>query len=329
MTNSFFLTKWFLEGMQWVYNNVGDVVITILIWTLLIRLLTVFSDIKTRKSSADMARIQPQIQKLQARYKNDPQKLQVEQSKLMKKEGVSMFGSCLPLLITMPLFFCFIYAFRAWGYEQVIKLLISDDPAALFASYKFLWVNNIWQPDNGMSPVIQDAVAFLSTKNLDKLIYLERNPEVWQKLIDLGIAAVKSTELLPSGQTAVYYTFLTSEAAINAYNTTLAPCVQMYAGYSNGWFILPVLAGGLGFLSSWISMKGQPQQSGANAQAQQTSKIMMYMMPIMFFVCCLQANAAFSIYWVFSSILMIIITLILNQKFNPKNELLQAEESKK
>ncbi len=325
MTNSFFLTKWFLEGMQWVYNNVGDVVLTILIWTLLIRVLTIFSDIKTRKSSADMARIQPQIARLQQRYKNDPQKLQMEQSKLMKKEGVSMFGSCLPLLITMPLFFCFIYAFRAWGYEQVIKLLISDDPAKLFESYKFLWVNNIWQPDNGMSPVIQDALSFLKTKDLDKLIYLSRNPEIWQKLIDMGIAAVSGTELLPSGETLVHYTFLTTDAAINAYNAALAPCIEMYAGYNNGWFILPVLAGALGLLSSWISMKGQPQNA-ANEQAQATSKIMMYMMPVMFFIACLSANAAFSIYWVFSSVLMIIITLILNKKFKVDPEMMQTEE---
>jgi len=316
MTNSFFLTKWFLVGMQWVYNNVGDVVITILIWTVLIRLLTLFSDIKTRKSSADMQRIQPQLQKLQQRYKNDPQKLQVEQSKLMKKEGVSMFGSCLPMLITMPIFFCFLSAFRAWGYEKVIELLISEDPAALFASYKFLWVNNIWQPDNGLSPVIQEAATFLGTKDLEKLIMLDKNPEIWQKLIDMGLAAVSSTELLPNGNTLVHYTFLTTDSAVAAYNAALAPCMEMYAGYNNGWFAFPLLAGALGFLSSWISMRGQPKNAG-NEQAQQTSKIMMYMMPVMFFVACLSANAAFSIYWVFSSVLMILITLVLNKKFKP------------
>ena len=323
MTNSFFLTKWFLEGMQFVYNNVGDIVLTILIWTLLIRAITVFSDIKTRKSSADMARIQPQIAKIQQKYKNDPQKAQMEQSKLMKKEGVSMFGSCLPLLITMPLFFCFIYAFRAWGYEQVIRLLVSENPTELFSSFRFLWVNNIWQPDNGMSPVIQEAASFLATKNLDKHIYLDRNPEVWQKLVDMGIAAV-STVTSESGAATQVYTFLTTDAAVAAYNQALAPCMAMYAGFNNGWFILPVLAGGLGFLTSWISMKGQPQTG--NEQAQSTSKIMMYMMPAMFFICCLQANAAFSIYWVFSSIVSTIITVILNKKFKPASA--DLEETK-
>ncbi len=320
MTNSFFLTKWFLLGMQWVYSNVGDVVITILISTLLIRLITVFSDIKTRKSSAGMARIQPQIQRLQERYKNNPQKLQQEQTKLMKKEGVSMFGSCLPILITMPIFFCFIYAFRAWGYEHVIQLLISDDPAELFASCKFLWVHNIWQPDNGMSPVIQDAAQFLATKNLDKLIFLDKHPEVWQKLIDMGLAVVSGT----GANGEVLHTFLQTPEAIAAYNNVLQPCVDMYAGLNNGWFILPVLAGALGLLSSWVSMRGQPK--AANDQAQTTSKVMMYMMPVMFFVACLQASAAFSVYWVISSALSVIVTLVINKVFKINAA---AEEDKK
>ncbi|MDO5110772.1 MAG: YidC/Oxa1 family membrane protein insertase [Clostridia bacterium] len=306
--------------MQWIYNNVGDVVLTILISTLVIRLITVFSDIKTRKSSAGMARIQPQIQRLQERYKNNPQKLQQEQSKLMKREGVSMFGSCLPLLITMPIFFCFIYAFRAWGYEHVIQLLISENPAELFASTKFLWVHNIWQPDNGMSPVIQDAASFLATKNLDKLIFLNNNPEAWQKLVQMGLAAVSGTGA--TGETL--YTFLQTPAAIAAYNTTLQPCVDMYAGLNNGWFVLPVLAGALGLLSSWVSMRGQPK--AANDTAQSTSKVMMYMMPVMFFVACLQASAAFSLYWVFSSLLSVGVTLVINRVYKINAP---AEEGKK
>ena len=114
MQNDFFLTTWFLEAMKWLYSNVNSVFLTILICTLVLKLLTVFSDIKTRTSSTKMAAIQPEIQKLQKKYANDPQKLQKAQSKLMRERGVSMWGSCLPMLITMPLFFCFLAAFRFW-----------------------------------------------------------------------------------------------------------------------------------------------------------------------------------------------------------------------
>jgi len=287
--------------MKWVYGNVESVFLTILICTLILRCLTVFSDIKTRKSSAAMAAIQPELQKIQKKYGNDPQKAQMMQSKLMKERGVSMWGSCLPMLITMPLFFCFIAAFRFWGYEETIRLLVSENPVELLESYKFLWVNNIWQPDSGLAPVIQEGAKFLATKDLDQLLFLKDNIEVWEKLVDIGIAANNNG----------VYTFLNTESAIAAYDAAVKPLMDVYAGHNNGWFILPVLAGASNFLSSWIMQKGQPQ----NDAAASTNKMMMYMFPIMSVWICLTYNSSFAIYWILTSVMMTIVNLILNKKF--------------
>lgn len=46
----------------------------------------------------------------------------MEQNKLMRENGIGMLSSCLPLLLTLPLFFCFLAAFRFWGYEQTVRL---------------------------------------------------------------------------------------------------------------------------------------------------------------------------------------------------------------
>ena len=54
-----------------------------------------------------MQAIQPEIQRLQKKYKDDPQRMNREQQKLMKERGVSMWGSCLPMLIT-----CLLYTSR-------------------------------------------------------------------------------------------------------------------------------------------------------------------------------------------------------------------------
>ena len=51
------------------------------------------------------------------------------------------------------LFFCFLAAFRFWGYEETIRLLVDENPAQLLQSFKFLWINNIWQPDSGLARV--------------------------------------------------------------------------------------------------------------------------------------------------------------------------------
>ncbi len=314
MKGDFFLTNWFLEAMRWVYeltcklsaSGFGSVFATILICTIILRCLTIFSDIKTRKSSADMAAIQPDLQKLQKRYANDPRKLQMEQSKMMKERGVSMWGSCLPMLITMPLFFCFIAAFRYWGYEMNLKLLVEDNAMELFQSFKFLWINNIWQPDNGMYPVLVDGASFLATPGISNLLYLQDTPGVGEKLVEMGLAVSKvyRGELL--------YQLLSTDAAISVYNQAIQPFLDLYAGYSNGWFIMSILAGGTNFLSAWMLQRSQP---ATNDQAAKSTKWMNYLFPIMSFVFCLTYNAAFAIYWTLSSILMIIINLILNKKF--------------
>lgn len=293
--------------MKWVYGNVNSVFLTILICTVVLKALTLFSDIKTRKSSADMAAIQPEIQKIQKKYANDPQKAQQAQAKLMKERGVSMWGSCLPMLITMPLFFCFLAAFRFWGYEETIRLLVEDNPAEILESFKFLWITNIWQPDSGLAPVVMKAKDFLAIPKLDQLLYLKDNPEVWQKLVDLGLAVANGVN--PDGSTI--YTFLNTEAAQAAYTAAVQPLLNLHSGYNNGWFILPLLAGATNFFSSYLMQRGQPK----NPQTDSTNKMMMWLFPVMSVWFCLTYNAAFALYWSISSMCMIATNLVLNKKF--------------
>lgn len=317
MTGDFFLTNWFLEAMRWIYSltcsisasGFGNVFLTILISTILLRALTIFSDIKTRKSSAKMAEVQPEIQRLQKKYANDPRRFQAEQTKLMKEKGVSMWGSCLPMLITMPLFFCFIAAFRYWGYEMNLRLLVDENAMELFKSFKFLWINNIWQPDNGLAPVLANGASFLATPQLSNLLYLNE-PGVGEKLVEMGLAVTKVY------QGGVSYQILSNDAAIAIYDAAIQPFLDVYKGYNNGWFVMSILAGGTNFLSAWLMTKNTP---AANEEAAKSTKWMNYLFPVMSFIFCLNYNAAFAIYWTLTSVIMIIVNLILNKKF-PRTE---------
>ena len=325
MTGDFFLTNWFLEAMRWIYSltcaisesGFGNVFLTILISTILLRALTIFSDIKTRKSSAKMAEVQPEIQRLQKKYANDPRRFQAEQTKLMKEKGVSMWGSCLPMLITMPLFFCFIAAFRYWGYEMNRRLLVDENAMELFKSFKFRWINHIWQPDNGLTPVLANGASFLATPQLSNLLYLQE-PGVGEKLVEMGLAVTKVY------QGGVSYQILSNETAIAIYDAAIQPFLDVYKGYNNGWFVMSILAGGTNFLSAWLMTKNTP---AANEEAAKSTKWMNYLFPIMSFIFCLNYNAAFAIYWTLTSVIMIIVNLILNKKF-PKTEPVKEDADK-
>jgi len=311
--------------MRWIYSltcaisesGFGNVFLTILISTILLRALTIFSDIKTRKSSAKMAEVQPEIQRLQKKYANDPRRFQAEQTKLMKEKGVSMWGSCLPMLITMPLFFCFIAAFRYWGYEMNLRLLVDENAMELFKSFKFLWINNIWQPDNGLTPVLANGASFLATPQLSNLLYLQE-PGVGEKLVEMGLAVTKVY------QGGVSYQILSNDAAIAIYDAAIQPFLDVYKGYNNGWFIMSILAGGTNFLSAWLMTKNTP---AANEEAAKSTKWMNYLFPVMSFIFCLNYNAAFAIYWTLTSVIMIIVNLILNKKF-PRTEPAKEDANK-
>lgn len=366
MTGDFFLTEWFFLGMRWLYQNVfsGQIFLTILVSTLLLRLLTLYSDIKQRKSTARLQELQPKINQLQERYKNDPRKLQLEQSKLMKENGVSMFGGCLPMLLTIPLLFCFIAAFRFWGYEQNVKMLLEMDTnisqaaniedveiSQTFKDAKFLWVNNIWQADNGFVPVVMSAEQFFATPNLDRLIYFRDNPsalESYNRLFDMETdkdyynsenyykmfpedikdeATPAETEDLAVTETAAETqepVQLTEEQQMmmlrNArYNELTEPLANVYAGYNNGMFILPILSTAFQFLYAWYMQKKQAKnQSVQSQQGAGMGKFMLYLMPAMSFIFCLSATAAFAVYWTLSSFIMLAINLILAKVLKPK-----------
>jgi len=318
LQDTFFLTQGVFRFMRWLYESVTgqSIVLTIVISTVLIRALTIIGDIKSRQSTAKMSAIQPQINKLQKKYENDPARMQREMNKLMKENNVSMFGGCLPMLFTLPIFFIFINAFRQWGNEMMVDLIYTlhvDEEAGLelFRNFKFLWINNIWQADNGMQPVIAPAAQLLQGTKLHKLFYFQEHPEALELFKQLGFIVENSDvklgmELAP----------LTDEL-IAKYNEILQPCVDLYAGYNNGWFILPILCCGTTFLSTWLIQKMQPQ--AANSAAGSTNKTMMWMMPIMTFVFCLTTNAAFALYWTVSNVISTITSFILNKTFAAKN----------
>jgi YidC/Oxa1 family membrane protein insertase len=98
-----------LNGLGWcmaqVYNVVPNYAVTIIIVTVVIRLLVLPFGFKQIKSMQHMQALQPKIKDLQKRYKNNKQKQQEETMKLYKEAGVNPLGGCLPMLLTLPFLF--------------------------------------------------------------------------------------------------------------------------------------------------------------------------------------------------------------------------------
>lgn len=91
-----------------IYELIQNYGLTLIIVTILVRLATIPLTIMSQKSTTKTQMIQPEMAKIQEKYKNDKQKMSIELQKLYTKHGVNPMGGCLPLIVQMFVLFGFI-----------------------------------------------------------------------------------------------------------------------------------------------------------------------------------------------------------------------------
>lgn len=96
--------------LNWIHNVVGNWGWSIILLTLLIKMVFYPLSAASYKSMAGMKKLQPRIKTLKERYKDDRQKFQMEMMALYKKEKINPAGGCLPILIQIPVFIALYWA---------------------------------------------------------------------------------------------------------------------------------------------------------------------------------------------------------------------------
>ncbi len=96
----------FFEGF------IGDWGLAIIILTVIIRLILFPLTLKQQKSMADMQHLQPKLTEMQAKYADDPQRLNEEMMKFYSEHKVNPVAGCLPMLLQMPIFFALFSVLR-------------------------------------------------------------------------------------------------------------------------------------------------------------------------------------------------------------------------
>lgn len=121
-----------LNSMLWIYSILGNFGITIIIFTILVRLITHPLTVQQMRGTQKMQEFQSskEWQALQKKYKDDKQKLQQEQMKLYQEMGINPLSSCLPTLIQFPIII---------GLYQVITRALASTPLQLEQLYKHLY----------------------------------------------------------------------------------------------------------------------------------------------------------------------------------------------
>src|ERR1700682_282021 len=91
--------------LNWCYTLWPNYLGMVLLFTLILMIAITPFTVKGRRSAAEMARLQPEIKKLQDQYKNDRIKQNEEMQALFKEHGVNPLGGCLPTVLPLPIFF--------------------------------------------------------------------------------------------------------------------------------------------------------------------------------------------------------------------------------
>lgn len=123
--------------------------VAIILFTIIARLCLLPLSLKQSKTTAKMSVIQPELKKLQDKYKNDPQRQQTEMMKLYKDNDISPLGGCLPMLIQFPLIIALFYVFQGFDYQGA----------------GFLWLTDLTKPDPYyILPILSGLTTYFSSK---------------------------------------------------------------------------------------------------------------------------------------------------------------------
>jgi YidC/Oxa1 family membrane protein insertase len=142
-----YLTYPLSQTLDWFASHLwGQYGLSILVVTLIIRLIILPLTLKQYKSSKRMQDLQPEMKKLKEKYKDDAKKQQEETMKLFQQNGVNPLAGCFPIIVQMPILIAL--------YQAIMR---NDH----IREHTFLWMN-LGQPDHlYILPIIAAATTFV------------------------------------------------------------------------------------------------------------------------------------------------------------------------
>ena len=287
------------------YNLTNSYGVALILFTLVIKLIMLPFQMKSKKSMMRMSRVSGQMQELQKRYAKNQAKLQEEMQKLYEEEGVNPMSGCLWSLIPFPILIA-LYSIIRQPITHFM-MLSKDVLQTVVQSAADAGVNltNIVMMDKATgTPALKDGLYQLASYGQINLV---------KAVQEMGLST-------PEGWFDMNYNFLGLDLTATPWeyvkNFTFTWAVI-------GVILIPILAGLSQFVFSKLTMKTQPQ---ADAAGGASMKSMMYMMPLFSVYIAFIMPAALGVYWIAQSVFSLIQEAILNKTFSAK--LSEEEEAR-
>ena len=277
-----FLQVAFGYVLDWLYQFTANYGLALILFAIVVRLILMPINAKSKKSMMKMSRLQPRIQEIKEKYANDQQKQNEAIQQLQKEEGASMgCGGCLwslvPLLILIPLY----HVVR----EPLIYVLHESAETA-----------------EAIVALMKEAKPeyFGSNSYYDQLVAASYLGEFAEAIKAAGIEVSERT------LEGLNFSFLGID--LNQIPNWKVWTWATFTWNAIGGVLIPLLSAGSQVLQMWLSQRSnnsvitnkdgmQDKEAAANSQTAQQTKIMMWMMPLMSLWIGFTVPCALSLYW--------------------------------
>lgn len=296
------IAGWFTEEPY----HVPIIGISVILFTIIVRLILLPMTIKQQKFSKLSSLMNPELQEIQAKYKDKRDQvsmmnMQAETKAVYEKYGTSPTGGCLTMLIQLPIMFAlYRVIYKIPGYVTKIRELCGG------IADKIMGTGDDWATKldaiNGISVSASTGKATL----IDRIYNL--SPEKWSEVQN----AFSSVD------------FGNAYDQIHGYNNLFGISLTQAPGWRLSWaLIIPILAG----LTQWLSVKLMENKNNVNVGSQNdqqagmasSMKVMNTIMPILSAVFCVSFASCIGLYWIASSVVQIVVQLVINKKMNNKD----------
>ena len=303
----------FIYNMVSFITPVGALGFSIIIMTIIVRTALLPTAFQMQRNMMKTRAMKPEMDKIKEKYGDtkDPEmrrKMSAEMQALQSKHGVNMLASCLPMLITWPLFMAlFVVLGQAYMFIGNVGDVYSAISHVLIGQGSDFLLNVVHPIAHAATPANM-GIDIAVVEDMNRVVHIF-NAEDWATIFSHF-----SGEQLANLQQL----YNEKNSVLSFFGLNLVEP----AGLTWPGVVLPVLSASTMFLAQFLMMKTNP---ATDAQQQNIQKITLVMFPLMFGFFTLTAAAGVGVYWVMLNVYMIVQHYFINRYYVKKDGLKELE----
>jgi len=287
------------QFLNFIYNTLAfhSYGLAIIIFTLVIKIVLLPLSIKQYRSMARMQEVQPQIQEIQKRYKNDKEKLNQELMRVYQENKVNPAGGCAPLLIQMPILIS-LY----WVISSPLQYMLKLPKNIIYGN-----LENGKVVSNGLVQLFN----ITGKSNVEITVINSFKSDVASKLLDAGTIS----KIQDIGRGLVSLKF----GSFPGFNLGIIPTWHLDTLLSNPQYLALIIIPILAAVTTYISIKFSAAQTSQNADNPMQGG-MTFAMPLVTTFFTFSVPAGLGLYWIISNLVQIFQQMYMNKYIIKKKE---------